>query len=167
MVSKGVTLADCGVEESIVFAAIGCEVEVDGCCTGGSSIDRNVFWITSELRFVSLCSFFITVNGSKYLVDVLLHPLQRKSLIQKASIEISTSFDLLASKETPGTNTVIYLNNDNIMITCFNQAGGVHIRALGIESTTFDENQNGVRTRLCRSIDIEEKTVFGSSQVNI
>jgi hypothetical protein len=98
-------------------------------------------------------------------MDILLNPLQHKSLIKKSHVQISTSFDFLASKEPPRTNAVVKINNNHIMITSFDQPGTVIVRSsIAVEPSALYVHEHRPRLGVVDGgVDVEEETVFRSA----
>lgn len=62
-------------------------------------------------------------------MNILLDPLENKSLIKKTSVQITISFDFLAGEKAPWTDAVVEINHDHIVISSLDQASAVEIRA--------------------------------------
>jgi hypothetical protein len=97
-----------------------------------------------------------------YQMNVLLNPLKDKALIKQASIQISTSFDFFASKETPRTDAVIKIDNNHVVISSFDQASSIEVCVrVFVEASTLNEKIDRARLGVVDgSIDIEEEAVF-------
>jgi hypothetical protein len=94
------------------------------------------------------------------LADILLNPLQSLDLISQTVVGSAALNDLIRSQEAIRTNTVVEVDNDNIVVTCFNQTGAVVVRVgVCVKSTALDEEVDGervVRSGICRSKDVDE-----------
>lgn len=97
-----------------------------------------------------------------YLLNVLLNPLQQRSLVQVTSIQVSIRLHLFAGEESPWTNTIVEGNDDDIMISCLDDGSTIHVRTgIRCETTTLNENEDGMKLRdIRRRVNISEETIF-------
>ena len=61
------------------------------------------------------------------LANVLLQPLQSLDLILETIVGATSLDNLLRGKEAIGTNAVVEVYNDNVVVACFDQTGAVVI----------------------------------------
>jgi hypothetical protein len=94
------------------------------------------------------------------LADIFLYPLQGLDLISETIVGSAALNNLIRSQETIRTNTVVEVDNNNVVVARFNQTGAVVVRVrVCVESTALDEEVDGervVRGSICRSKDVDE-----------
>ena len=99
------------------------------------------------------------------LLNVLLHPLQCLNLIPKTVVWSTALDDLLGSQETVGTNAVVEVHDDDVVVAGFDQTRAVVVGVrVCVESPALDEEIDGqrvVRSGIGGCEDVQEKTVLG------
>lgn len=146
---SGGRLCGDGVEEIVVPASIGDELEDDRTSTCRGTAESDVPWISAEAR------------------NVLLHPLKHLSLVEKAGVEgvgrVGGHF--AAGQEAVGTYAVVEVDDDGLHGGSLDELGAVEVGIrVAIEAAALDEDVDGEfvgRLGSCGREDIDEETVLG------
>ena len=62
-----------------------------------------------------------------HLGNMRLHPVQEKSLIEQADIEVAILTDLFSCQKAKETNSVVEIDEDDVVPRCFEKFGAVPI----------------------------------------
>lgn len=109
-------------------------------------MDDNVVRIPSELAYV------------------LLHPVQRLSLIEEARIQVAVLPDILACQEAKGADAVVEVNKDNVMARALDNLAPVEVRVrvISIPAALGEQPDRQVEISRCigRLEHVDEQAVL-------
>ena len=78
------------------------------------------------------------------VVNVLLNPVQSRTLVFEAIVHTTPSSHFSSGKESVWTNAVIEVDNDNVHVTCLDETRAVVVGiAVSVEAATLDEEEHG------------------------
>jgi hypothetical protein len=139
---KRLGLSGWSVEETVVASVVSSKEKSDWCGTCRCSSDGNVLGVTSKLA------------------DIFLYPLQSLDLVSETVVGSASLNNLVWSQETIRTNTVVEVDDDNVVVACFDQTGTVVVGVrVGVESTALNEEVDGERvvwSGIRRSKDVDK-----------
>lgn len=103
-------------------AALPHDLEHDRACACGLASNGNPLRITSKQATHRSAIVWTQLKVFQHLLDILLHPLQRKVLVQQARIDLPMLVDLIRRQEAEGSKTILYRDGDHLIAIRCDQA---------------------------------------------
>jgi hypothetical protein len=139
-------LRDGGVEEAVVSAAVGSEMEGDRASASRNTMNDDVSWVASETG------------------DVLLDPMEEQALVEHAGVEGAVGGDFGAGKEAPEADAVIEVDEDEVPLSGEDKLGaipiGVGVAGIAAALDEDEDRQLHVGSGVGRGPDVSEEAIF-------